>query len=84
MSYEPRAYDDEWDEPVVVLVVKGQHDVSRLINLFTSGSYLVEHIDVGRAIVDQVRQHPGGKKALELLYRHGGPDLTQTEGPANG
>lgn len=77
MSYESRAYDDEWGEPVVVLVVKGQHDVSRLVNLFNSGQVLVEHIGVGEKMLRQVRRHTGGMGALDLLKTHGGPDFTE-------
>src|SRR5690348_5314843 len=48
MAYESRAYDNEHGDPVVVLVVTGTHDVSRLVNLFngqTKGHMaLCEHI----------------------------------------
>lgn len=77
MAYESRAYDNEWGEPVVVLVVSGEHDVSRLINLFNSGMCLVEHLQVGEKMLRQVRRHNGGREALELLRRHGGPDFTK-------
>ena len=84
MSYESRAYDkpvpDEdvfGPEPVVVLVVTGTHDVSRLINLFAGSSPVIEQLSVGERIRAQVRRHNGGLAALALLRQHGGPDFTQ-------
>lgn len=84
MSYETRAYDKPNDsgfppDPVVVLVVTGTHDVSRLINLFSRG--LIEQIQVGEKIQRQVRRHNGGRAALELLRAHGGPDFTTEPEP---
>lgn len=79
MSYESRAYDerhpDGSDTPVVVLVVKGTHDVSRLVGLFAGGSPLVEQLEVGKRIRQQVKSHSRGRAALELLAAHGGPDF---------
>lgn len=82
MSYESRAYDKVNDDgfgpdPVVVLVVTGTHDVSRLVGLLASGQPLVEQIALGRKVREQVRRHSGGRAALELLRLHGGPDFTQ-------
>lgn len=77
MSYESRAYDEPSDfgpEPVVVLVVTGTHDVSRLVHLFSRG--LIEHVSVGKRMQRQVRRHNGGRAALKLLRDHGGPDFT--------
>lgn len=80
MSYETRAYDNEHGDPVVVLVVTGTHDVSRLVNLFKSGMNLVEHMSVGDDMLRQVRRHNGGRAALKLLAAHGGPDFTTESG----
>lgn len=81
MSYESRAYDKPGDafgpEPVVVLVVTGTHDVSRLINALAHGT--VEQIEVAQRIVRQTKRHNGGRAALELLRAHGGPDFTDEQ-----
>lgn len=80
MSYESRAYDKPTDfgpEPVVVLVVTGTHDVSRLIGLFARGNS--EQIEVGKKLSRKVRAHNGGRAALALLSRHGGPDFTREQ-----
>lgn len=81
MSYESRAYDEHDDgfgpDPVVVLVVRGTHDVSRLINLFAGWPPVIEQLSVGKRIRQQVRRHNGGRAALELLRQHGGPDFTE-------
>lgn len=81
MSYESRAYDEPardgfGPEPVVVLVVKGSHDVSRLVHLFAGGVNTVEQIEVGKRIARQVSRDEGGRAALKLLAEHGGPDFT--------
>ncbi|MCK2219751.1 hypothetical protein MF672_039040 [Actinomadura sp. ATCC 31491] len=80
MTYESRAYDNEHGDPVVVLVVTGTHDVSRIVNLLAGNRMaLCEHMGVSEQILRQVRRHNGGRAALKLLAAHGGPDLTQTE-----
>lgn len=75
---ETRAYDkpdtEFGPEPVVVMVVTGQHDVSRLLYLLSRGN--IEHVQVGARLLQQVRRHNGGRAALELLKAHGGPDFT--------
>lgn len=85
MSYESRAYDKPNDggfppDPVVVLVVEGTHDVSRLIGLLHSGQPLIEHMKVAKHILGQVRRHNRGQAALRLLAEHGGPDLLVAPG----
>lgn len=85
MSYESRAYDKPNDggfppDPVVVLVVEGTHDVSRLIGLLHSGQPLIEHMKVAKHILGQVRRGNAGRAALRLLAEHGGPDLLQAPG----
>lgn len=81
--YESRAYDKPGDafgpEPVVVLVVTGTHDVSRLVNLFAGGQPVVEQLQVGKRIREQVKRHNGGQAALKLLRDHGGPDFTDEQ-----
>jgi hypothetical protein len=77
--YESRAYDKPGDfgaDPVVVLVVTGTHDVSRLVNLLAGAPPVIEQFTLGERIRDQVRRHNGGRAALELLRQHGGPDFT--------
>jgi hypothetical protein len=80
VSYEHRAYDDRHPDgsntPVVVLVVKGTHDVSRLVALFAGGPALIEQLNVGKRIRTQLKSHNFGRAALELLAAHGGPDFT--------
>jgi hypothetical protein len=86
MSYESRAYDRSNNDgfppdPVVVLVVTGTHDVSRLVNLLNGGQPVVEQLRLRDRIVRQVKRHNAGRAALELLRAHGGPDFTE-EPPA--
>jgi hypothetical protein len=82
MSYETRAYDNEYGNPVVVLVTTGTHDVSRLVNLLAgSRMALCEHMTVSQTLLRQVKRHNGGRAALKLLAAHGGPDLTEPERP---
>lgn len=81
MSYEVRAYDrpttEGWPpEPVVVLVVSGDHDVSRLVNLFAGGSAVIEQLEVGQQMRTRLRRHNQGTAALRLLASHGGPDFS--------
>lgn len=76
MSYESRAYDNQHGDPVVVMVVTGTHDVSRLINLFAGASPNCEHLKVGQTVLRQVKRHNGGQSALRLLASHGGPDFS--------
>lgn len=73
MSIESRAYDDVHGDPVVVLVVAGTHDVSRLVNLLSTGT--CEQVGVASQVLRQVKRHNGGRAALTLLARHGGPDF---------
>ncbi|MFD8496280.1 hypothetical protein [Amycolatopsis sp. NPDC059657] len=79
MTYQTRSYDIEHNDgfgpdPVVVLVVTGTHDVSRLIHLFARTGNC-EQVGVSQQIQAQVRRHNGGKAAMRLLAEHGGPDL---------
>lgn len=82
MSYESRAYDEPardgfGPDPVVVLVVKGTHDVSRFVNLMAGrGQPVIEQLEVGRRLVGQVQRDSGGRAALRLLAEHGGPDFS--------
>lgn len=80
MAYESRAYDNEHGDPVVVMVVTGTHDVSRLIHLFKTGLTRCEQIAVGDKMLQQVRRHNGGRAALQLLAAHGGPDFLHDDG----
>lgn len=73
MTYETRAYDNEWGDPVVVIVVEGTHDVSRIVHLLSRG--LCEHVSLSQKLLKQVRRHNGGRAALALLTAHGGPDF---------
>jgi hypothetical protein len=83
--YESRAYDVTNDDgfgpdPVVVLVVTGTHDVSRLLNLLNGGTPLCEQIRLGQRLARQVARHNAGRAALKLLSQHGGPDLLEKLG----
>jgi hypothetical protein len=73
MSYETRAYDNEHGDPVVVIVVTGTHDVSRIVHLLSRG--LVEQVSLSERLLRQVKRHNGGRAALELLAAHGGPNF---------
>jgi hypothetical protein len=73
--YESRAYDNPHGDPVVVLVVTGTHDVSRLVNMTTGFVPTIEQSEAGQKILRQVRRHSGGRAALALLAAHGGPDF---------
>lgn len=82
MSYESRAYDKNHDDgfgpdPVVVLVVTGMHDVSRLVGLLNGGTPNTEQRDLSKHITRQVNRAKGGRFALSLLKQHGGPDLLE-------
>jgi hypothetical protein len=82
--YESRAYDNDNGEPVVVLVVTGTHDVSRLVNLLVgkmAGHPVCEQISVGQRVLRQVRRHNGGRAALQLLADHGGAQLLYEPDP---
>ncbi len=72
-----RAYDSEHGDPVVVLVITGTHDVSRIVHLLSRG--LCEHITVAQRLVQQIRRHNAGRAALKLLAAHGGPDFTERD-----
>jgi hypothetical protein len=78
VSVKSRAYDNEHGDPVVVLVVAGDHDVSRLVNLLHRGN--CEQVEYAATIVRQMRRHNGGRAALALLKAHGGADFTGTIG----
>jgi hypothetical protein len=90
VSYESRAYgrtnqDGFPPDPVVVLVVTGTHDVSRLVSLLNGGQPVIEQVELGRRIVRQVKRHSAGRAALKLLHQHGGPDFTSdTSGEQHG
>lgn len=77
MSYETRAYDNEHGNPVVVIVVDGTHDVSRIVHLLSRG--LCEHVSLSQKLLRQVRRHNGGRAALSLLKAHGGPDFLDND-----
>jgi hypothetical protein len=47
-----------------------------LVNLLSGGVPVVEQGALAERIRRQVRRHNGGRAALELLRRHGGPDFT--------
>jgi hypothetical protein len=79
MSIQSRAYDKTNDggfppDPVVVLVAEGTTDVSRLVNALARGNS--EQTRQAELIGRQLRRHNGGRAALSLLKRHGGPDFT--------
>jgi hypothetical protein len=83
--YESHAYDKDTGggfgpDPVVVLVVTGTHDVSRLLSLLNGGQALIEQLSVGERLARQVARHNGGRAAMQLLAQHGGPNLLEKIG----
>jgi hypothetical protein len=79
MSYEARTYEDTstFDGesfPVVVIVVKGCHDTSRIVQALAYGN--CEQGALARKIAASLRRHNSGRFALALLKRHGGADFT--------
>ncbi len=79
MSYEIRvAETDHGDgfgpEPGITITAKGTDDVARLVHLLARG--LTEQIIVAADIVKKLRRNKGGRAALKLLAKIGGPDFT--------
>lgn len=81
--YESRAYDDEYGQPVAVIVVTGDHDVGRLAALLRGAPVLIEQLQLGERLVRQLRRHSKGRVALELLKTHGGADFTEDKSPTD-
>lgn len=82
MSYTSRCYEKVDDitgdsDPVVVLVVEGYKDVSRLVNVLHRGN--CEQLDVRVRILRQLKRRNSGREALRLLKRHGGMDFTEDD-----
>lgn len=77
MSYETRTFDDDHNEPVVVIVAKGHHDVSRLVSALAHGT--CEQYALSEHVNRQLKRHNGGRLALRLLRNHGGEDFTDPE-----
>ena len=85
MSYTSRCYEKvdgmfgppHETAPVVVLVVEGHHDVSRLVQALNRGT--CEQVGVGERIVRQLKRRNSGRDALLLLKRHGGMDFTEDD-----
>jgi hypothetical protein len=80
--YESRAYDKDTGDgfgpdPVLVLVVTGTHDVSRLLNLLNGGQAVIEQLELGERLARQAASRRGGRAAMQLLAQHGGPDLLE-------
>jgi hypothetical protein len=73
---ESRTYDNTAGEPVVVLVVTGTDDVGRLVNTLLGACPVIEQLDIGHTIRRQVNRHNGGRQAIDLLRRRGGPDFS--------
>jgi hypothetical protein len=77
---QTRAYDNEHGDPTVVMVVTGTHDVSRFVSLMAGNRMAVtEQGIVAARMLKQIRRHNGGRAALSLLKRHGGPDFSEPE-----
>ena len=67
--------EEEWfDGPTVVIVARGSHDCSRLIQAMRSGNS--EQADLGVKIAASLNRSPLGRRVTTLLKRHGGEDLT--------
>lgn len=80
MSYAIRTYDTEQGDPVVVMVVKGTHDVSRIVQALTHGN--CEQAEQGFRLVARLKRHNKGRAALALLKAHGGADFTDPDDEA--
>ena len=78
MSYGFTTKDIETEHdgsvPVLTIIVEGTHDISRIVNLLGTGN--CEQGDLCRRVSRSLRRLDGGRAALALLKRHGGPDLT--------
>lgn len=81
--YESRTYDDGIGRPVVVLVVTGEHDVSRLVHTLNGAPPVMELLSAGETIVRQLKRHSTGRDALKLLAQHGGRDFTEPDNDAD-
>lgn len=77
MSYDIRSYDTDEGDPVVVMVVKGTHDVSRLVQMLTHGNCDQAH--EGFRLIARLKRHNKGRMALALLKAHGGADFTDDD-----
>ena len=66
---------DWFDGPEIVIVAKGAHDCSRLIQAMRHGNS--QQADLGAAIARSMNRKPLGRRVTELLKRHGGEDLTE-------
>jgi DNA-binding CsgD family transcriptional regulator len=78
VSYDSRVYHEPTDfgpDPVVVLVVRGTHEVSRFVHLFNGAPPTIEQLQVARKLDGQLCRDQGGRAALDLLAAHGGPDF---------
>lgn len=71
MSVEIEAYENEHGDPVVVMVVKGTFDVSRLIYLQNYGR--CEDVEHAIKATRQLKRHNAGRRALQLLSMHSSP-----------
>ena len=68
--------ESEWfDGPEVVIVAKGSHDCSRLVQAMRSGNS--EQARLGEQIAKSLNRSPLGRRVTTLLKRHGGEDLTE-------
>lgn len=77
MSYDIRTYDTPEGDPVVVMVVKGTHDVSRIVQALTHGN--CEQATEGFRLIARLKRHNRGRMALALLKAHGGDDFTDPD-----
>lgn len=75
MTIKTGAYDGADGQPVIVIVVTGEHDVSRMMHLMHRGVPSACLSLAAAKLRLQIKRHNGGQRALHLLARHGGPDL---------
>lgn len=68
--------------PTLTITVEGTHDISRMVNLLGTGN--CEQGDLQRRVVRSLRRLDGGRAALGLLKRHGGPDLLAADDGGTG
>ena len=68
--------ESEWfDGPEIVIVARGSHDCSRLIQALRSGNS--EQAELGTTVARSLNRSPLGRRVTTLLKRHGGEDLTE-------
>lgn len=79
MSYEfgvkaPLDADEWFDGPEILVLARGSHDCSRLVQALRHGNS--EQYALGEQIARSLNRYPLGQRVTQLLRLHGGEDLT--------